>query len=75
MKRRYPARCELGGIIVSAIEAMVSMDSANDDEQIIELTNEQRKLLLVCVERYRLLNILPSGQQEALDEIKWILEE
>ena len=60
---------------MSAIEAMVSMDSANDDEQIIELTNEQRKLLLVCVERYRLLNILPSGQQEALDEIKWILEE
>lgn len=60
---------------MSTMESMVRMNGANDDELVIELTSEQRTLLLMCIERYRLLNILQTDQQEALDELKWILED
>lgn len=51
------------------------LKSANEDKMDFRLTHEQRKLLLKCVDRYRLLNVIPDQEQQILKEIRSYLND
>lgn len=60
---------------MSKENAALRLKSAKNDKMVFKLTQEQRKLLFKCVERYRLLNVIPDQEQQTLKEIRSYLND